>query len=344
MCELGSTSWLTQPRATSKAWLDDHPREVVTLFVQDEVSPVDTAGVIEAAGLEPYVYTPADDGDWPTLGEMIDAGTRLVVLMENRDGGDRLPVADPGLRRRPGHAVPLREPGRLQLRPEPRRRRTPRCFLVNHWIDDWRRVPQNSAAGQRPPGAAAPARGSARRSAASCRTSSRSTTTTAATCSGWSTSSTASRTPLVRFGGCAGRSGCARHVAMHDDVAVVREPSLADALVPLGVLAVLIAGALALFGLDALDGPIQVALLLCCAVAALIAMKNGHPFAAVQEAGQGCGRFGHERDLHPVRGRRADRRLEPERHHPDARLLRHPGPLPGLVLRRHARSSAASSR
>ncbi|WP_026146111.1 Na+/H+ antiporter NhaC [Nocardioides sp. Iso805N] len=67
-----------------------------------------------------------------------------------------------------------------------------------------------------------------------------------------------------------------------------RQPSLADALIPLGALALLIAGSLALFGLDALDGPIQVALLLACAVAALIAMKNGHRFEAVQEAGKGA--------------------------------------------------------
>ena len=73
---------------------------------------------------------------------------------------------------------------------------------------------------------------------------------------------------------------------MADDVPVVREPSLADALVPLGALAGLIAGSLALYGLDALDGPIQVALLLCCALAGLIAMKNGHSFGAVQDAGK----------------------------------------------------------
>lgn len=66
-----------------------------------------------------------------------------------------------------------------------------------------------------------------------------------------------------------------------------REPSLSDALIPLGALAVLIAGSLALFGLDALDGPIQVALLLCCAIAALVAIKNGHRFDAVQEAAKG---------------------------------------------------------
>ena len=68
----------------------------------------------------------------------------------------------------------------------------------------------------------------------------------------------------------------------------VKPPSLLDALVPLVALAVLIASALALFGLDALDGPIQVALLMCCAVAALIAMKNGHSFSTVQEAGRGA--------------------------------------------------------
>lgn len=71
-----------------------------------------------------------------------------------------------------------------------------------------------------------------------------------------------------------------------DEPGPPRQPSIADALVPLVALALLIASALALFGLDALDGPIQVALILCCAVAALIGLKNGHPWSAVQEAGQ----------------------------------------------------------
>ena len=68
----------------------------------------------------------------------------------------------------------------------------------------------------------------------------------------------------------------------------VRTPSLFDALIPLVALAVLIAGSLALFGLGALDGPIQVALIVCCAVASLIALKNGHRWTAVEEAGRGA--------------------------------------------------------
>jgi len=64
----------------------------------------------------------------------------------------------------------------------------------------------------------------------------------------------------------------------------IREPSLADAIIPLVVLAGLIAAALALFGLDALDGPIQAALIICVLVAGLIGMKNGHTWADVERA------------------------------------------------------------
>jgi NhaC family Na+:H+ antiporter len=66
----------------------------------------------------------------------------------------------------------------------------------------------------------------------------------------------------------------------------VRAPSLADAVIPLVTLAVLIASSLALFGMDALDGPIQVALILCAAVAAVIVLKNGHSWEEVRQAGQ----------------------------------------------------------
>lgn len=66
----------------------------------------------------------------------------------------------------------------------------------------------------------------------------------------------------------------------------VRAPSLVDAIAPLVVLAVLIAGSLVLFGLDALDGPIQVALVLSAAFAALIVLKNGYHWDAVQDAEQ----------------------------------------------------------
>ncbi|MCW4464914.1 hypothetical protein OK351_05260 [Glutamicibacter sp. MNS18] len=75
---------------------------------------------------------------------------------------------------------------------------------------------------------------------------------------------------------------------MSDDSrgSVAKEPSLADALVPLALLAILIGGAIALYGIAALAGPIQVALILCCMVVALIVLKNGHKWQMIQETGQ----------------------------------------------------------
>jgi len=67
---------------------------------------------------------------------------------------------------------------------------------------------------------------------------------------------------------------------------LVREPSLFDSILPLIVLVALIGGAIALFGLDALDGPIPAALMVCAMVAALIILKNGHPWEEIQKSGQ----------------------------------------------------------
>lgn len=90
MCELGSTPW-RESLEDLRSWLAAHPREVVTLLVQDEVNPADTAALIEQAGLLPDVYTPTDGGKWPTLGDMVASGKRLVVLMENHSGGVAYP-------------------------------------------------------------------------------------------------------------------------------------------------------------------------------------------------------------------------------------------------------------
>ena len=69
--------------------------------------------------------------------------------------------------------------------------------------------------------------------------------------------------------------------------AVPREPSLLDALAPVVVLIGLLALTMVLFGTAAADGPLQVALFLSAAFAALVAFKNGYTAAAVQEAAVG---------------------------------------------------------
>jgi C4-dicarboxylate anaerobic carrier len=54
-----------------------------------------------------------------------------------------------------------------------------------------------------------------------------------------------------------------------------RPPSLLDAVLPIVVLIGLLALTIAFFGIDATNGPLQVALLLSAAFASLIAFKNG---------------------------------------------------------------------
>ena len=63
-----------------------------------------------------------------------------------------------------------------------------------------------------------------------------------------------------------------------------RPPSLVDALLPIVVLICLLALTIVFFGIDATNGPLQVALLLSAAFASLIAFKNGYTVAAIRDA------------------------------------------------------------
>ncbi|MCJ1460664.1 hypothetical protein MMC28_011046 [Mycoblastus sanguinarius] len=74
--------------STIKTWLDANPNEVVTLLLTNgdnvPVSMFDTA--YTSSGLKSYAYTPASSplaiGAWPTLQELISAGTRLVAFLD----------------------------------------------------------------------------------------------------------------------------------------------------------------------------------------------------------------------------------------------------------------------
>jgi hypothetical protein len=95
VCEIGSEP-MAPVMQRLNAWMDAHPREVVVLFIQDTVTPADTAAVLEEAGLADKAYVHPDGAQWPTLREMIDADQRLVVLMENQGGGDQYPYLHQG--------------------------------------------------------------------------------------------------------------------------------------------------------------------------------------------------------------------------------------------------------
>lgn len=65
-----------------------------------------------------------------------------------------------------------------------------------------------------------------------------------------------------------------------------RPPSYLDAAIPLVVLVLLVGASVALFGLAAVDGPMQVAMVLATMTAVAVIMKNGHAWEDVAQSGQ----------------------------------------------------------
>lgn len=85
LCVAGRTP-LVDGLAEIRRFLRDNPREVLTLLVEAHVSAADTAADFARAGLLPLLYTHAAGEPWPTLGEMIAGGRRLVVFTEQGGG------------------------------------------------------------------------------------------------------------------------------------------------------------------------------------------------------------------------------------------------------------------
>ncbi len=95
LCELGATR-LDVALARIDVWMQRHPDEFLVIFIEDVVSPRETAAAFRKSGLLRYAYVPTDDPVQPTLGELIAADRRLLVMAENDAGGGRYPWYQPG--------------------------------------------------------------------------------------------------------------------------------------------------------------------------------------------------------------------------------------------------------
>ncbi len=69
-----------------KTFLDTHPNEVVSIIFETYVTPADTAAAFSQSGLSAYVTAHAANAPWPTLRQMIAAGTRLVAFTDSGGG------------------------------------------------------------------------------------------------------------------------------------------------------------------------------------------------------------------------------------------------------------------
>lgn len=86
-CLLYNGGSLQDYLATVKEWLDSNPNEVLTLLIvnSNNVPASSYDAVFKSAGLDGVSFTPQSSplpaASWPTLGEMIDSGKRLVTFL-----------------------------------------------------------------------------------------------------------------------------------------------------------------------------------------------------------------------------------------------------------------------
>ena len=113
-----------------RAFLDENPDEVVTLIVQDEVPRPALLAAFKASGLDRYAHA-GRSGRWPTLGELIDAGTRLVVFAEHH--GAPTGWLRPAFEEMQDTPFGFPRPEAMTCAPNRGPRDAP-LFLLNHWV------------------------------------------------------------------------------------------------------------------------------------------------------------------------------------------------------------------
>lgn len=132
LCETGSTSF-DDTLADVRAWLATNPDEVLSIFVEDHVDAADIAKSVLDAQLEDYLYTMVDGEPFPTLGDMIRSGKRLVVMVESGDGRPVYPWLVNGFDF--VQETPYTFPTVDSFSCEPNRGRSDAPLLqINHWL------------------------------------------------------------------------------------------------------------------------------------------------------------------------------------------------------------------
>lgn len=142
VCEIGATK-VAPVLAGVKKWLDENPREVLTWFIQDTVTPADTAGLFAEAGLADMTYTHQIGTPWPTLREMIDSGRRVVVLMENQSGGTQYPWLMAGFEQSQDTPYSFATVADFNCDPNRGPADAP-ILLVNHWLASFSHLVTNA--------------------------------------------------------------------------------------------------------------------------------------------------------------------------------------------------------
>ena len=144
VCELGANT-MQEELGWFREFLDTHPDEVIVLFVEDKVSPEDTAEEFKRAGLLDYVYTHGRGEPLPTLREMIDTDRRLFVMAEENGGDPAIPWYHDGFELAQETPYTFNKPEQLadyEFSCQPNRGDgSSPVFQLNHWIESIPRSP-----------------------------------------------------------------------------------------------------------------------------------------------------------------------------------------------------------
>ena len=148
VCELGSTE-LTKALGWFKQFLDTHPDEVVVLFIEDQVSPEDTAEAFEQSGILRYAYEHKPGRPFPTMRSMIESDKRLFVMAERNGGRGKFPWYSEGFeltQENPYtfHSVAELEDFNYSCSPNRGDGSNP-LFQLNHWVEKVPRSPETAA-------------------------------------------------------------------------------------------------------------------------------------------------------------------------------------------------------
>ena len=96
-CRLLNVGTLESYLSKVTLWLEDNPREVVTVLIgnHDRVNVREYVNPLKKSGIEPYLYRPPERSmrrkDWPTLAEMIAEGKRVVFLLDYGANESKVP-------------------------------------------------------------------------------------------------------------------------------------------------------------------------------------------------------------------------------------------------------------
>jgi hypothetical protein len=146
VCELGSIE-MVRTLGWFRDFLETHPDEFLVLFIEDKVSPTDTAAAFEKSGILHYAYVHKPGKPFPTVRELIESDKRLFVMAEEDAGQGTIPWYYQGF------ALAMETPFTFhapdELAPavscaENRGGTGKALFQLNHWVEKLPRSPRTA--------------------------------------------------------------------------------------------------------------------------------------------------------------------------------------------------------